>query len=95
MHPLSRKGMTWSWGFFVASVVSGLVARPPSTRAHPSSGSSRPTADSQGASCSGPGDLPVWRSCGVHATAHAPHGDHERERRLGARLLSGRRPFSP
>ena len=27
MHPLSLKGMTWSWGLFVASVVSGLVAR--------------------------------------------------------------------
>ena len=44
MHPLSLKGMTWSWGLFVASVVSGLVARPPSTRARPS-GSSSP-ADS-------------------------------------------------
>jgi hypothetical protein len=40
MHPLSRKGMTWSRGFFVASVVSGLVARPPPTRARPPSSSS-------------------------------------------------------
>jgi hypothetical protein len=37
MPPLSVKGMMWPWGLFVASVVSGLVARPPSTRARASS----------------------------------------------------------